>query len=87
MLPWEARPHLIARMGDSRTIIAVKTGRPSPSRGVQGMLYMDAVPSNRDFPARFLGLVAQVSVVGIQEVPGWSGLLHQEMTFSRVMGF
>ena len=31
-------------MGDSRTIIVVKTGRPSPSRGVQGMLYMYAVP-------------------------------------------
>ena len=38
------KPDLIALMGDSGTIIDVKTGRPSPSHGVQVMLYMYAVP-------------------------------------------
>ena len=38
------KPGLIALMGDSGTIIDVKTGRPSPSHGVQVMLYMYAVP-------------------------------------------
>ena len=38
------KPDLIARKGDSGTIIDVKTGRPSPSHGVQVMLYMYAVP-------------------------------------------
>ena len=38
------KPDLIALMGDSGTIIDVKTGRPSPSHSVQVMLYMYAVP-------------------------------------------
>ena len=38
------KPDLIARNGDSGTIIDVKTGKPSPSHGVQVMLYMYAVP-------------------------------------------
>ena len=38
------KPDLIARLGDWGTIIDVKTGKPSPSHGVQLMLYMYAVP-------------------------------------------
>ena len=38
------KPDLIALMGDSGTSIDVKTGRPSPSHGMQVMLYMYAVP-------------------------------------------
>ena len=38
------RPDLIARKGDTGTIIDIKTGRPSPSHSVQVMLYMYAVP-------------------------------------------
>ena len=38
------KPDLIARNGDSGTIIDVKTGKPSPSHGVQVMVYMYAVP-------------------------------------------
>ena len=38
------KPDLIARKGDTGTIIDVKTGKPSPSHGVQVMLYMYAVP-------------------------------------------
>ena len=38
------KPDLIARKGDAGTIIDVKTGKPSPSHGVQVMLYMYAVP-------------------------------------------
>ena len=38
------KPDLIARKGDSGTIIDVKTGRPSPSHGVQVMVYMYAAP-------------------------------------------
>ena len=42
------KPHLIARMGNSRTIIAVKTGRPSPSHGVQVMLYPESTDGRRE---------------------------------------
>ena len=38
------KPDLIAVRGGTGTIIDVKTGRPSPSHGVQVMLYMYAVP-------------------------------------------
>ena len=38
------RPDLIARTGDSGTIIDVKTGKASPSHIVQVMIYMYAVP-------------------------------------------
>ena len=38
------KPDLIAVLGDTGTIIDVKTGNPSPSHGVQVMLYMYAVP-------------------------------------------
>ena len=38
------KPDLIARKDGSGTIIDVKTGKPSPSHGVQIMLYMYAVP-------------------------------------------
>ncbi len=38
------KPDLIALRGESGTIIDVKTGKPSPSHGVQVMLYMYAVP-------------------------------------------
>ena len=38
------KPDLIAREGESGVIIDVKTGHPSPSHGVQVMLYMYAVP-------------------------------------------
>ena len=38
------KPDLIARKGDTGTIIDVKTGKPIPSHGVQVMLYMYAVP-------------------------------------------
>ena len=38
------KPDLVALRGDTGTIIDVKTGRPSPSHGVQVMLYMYAVP-------------------------------------------
>ncbi len=38
------RPDLIARLGDSGTIIDVKTGKERPSHVVQVMLYMYAVP-------------------------------------------
>ena len=38
------RPDLIARTGDSGTVIDVKTGKPGPSHIVQVMLYMYAVP-------------------------------------------
>ena len=41
----EGKPDLIARKGDSGTTIDVKTGKPSPSHGVQVMLYMYAVPT------------------------------------------
>ena len=38
------RPDLIARRGDSGTVIDVKTGKPGPSHIVQVMVYMYAVP-------------------------------------------
>ena len=38
------RPDLIARRGDSGTVIDVKTGKPGPSQIVQVMVYMYAVP-------------------------------------------
>ena len=38
------RPDLIARTGDSGTVIDVKTGKPNPAHVVQVMLYMYAVP-------------------------------------------
>ena len=37
------KPDLIARLGNSGVVIDVKTGKPSPSHGVQVMLYMYAV--------------------------------------------
>ena len=38
------KPDLIVWKGGSGTVIDVKTGKPSPSHGVQVMLYMYAVP-------------------------------------------
>ena len=38
------KPDLIARKGSQGVILDVKTGKPSPSHGVQVMLYMYAVP-------------------------------------------
>ena len=38
------KPDLIARKGNEGVILDVKTGKPSPSHGVQVMLYMYAVP-------------------------------------------
>ena len=38
------KPDLIAVRGETGTIIDVKTGKPSPSHGVQVMVYMYAVP-------------------------------------------
>ena len=38
--------NLIASKDDAGSIIAAKTGRPSPSRGVQVMVYMYAAPED-----------------------------------------
>ena len=38
------KPDLIARKGNEGVILDVKTGRPTPSHGVQVMLYMYATP-------------------------------------------
>ena len=38
------KPDLIARQGNSGTIVDIKTGKPSPSHNVQVLIYMFAVP-------------------------------------------
>ena len=54
------KPDLIAREGESGTIIDVKTGSPSPAHSVQVMLYMYAVPRamGRHHGVAFDGLMA-----------------------------
>ena len=49
----EGKLNPIARKDDSRSIIAVKTGRPSPSRGVQVMVYMYMAPA---YMGQYLGV-------------------------------
>ena len=61
------KPDLIAREGESGTIIDVKTGSPSPAHSVQVMLYMYAVPRamGQHHGVAFDGVVAY----GDHEVP------------------